>query len=312
LKTGTQQRKIQLSGSGGSPLGDIGNAFAGRFFESQTDLGINYSDDLLYFGYNYEGSSWDGGVLRLVTHDSDTVSDWEVTKLIGGGDIGPVTSGVSRLEDTGNHKLWVYFGEGRYFTADDDPSDIRTIYGVKDPCYSGAGSMNTSCTTSVPSPPVSGDDVHWEDATTNVSCDCSSKDGWYINLDPSGGGYGAERVITDPVATTNGWVFYTTFMPTSDVCGFGGNTYIWMVDYETGGVPKNVGGVIFIQTSTGVIKKIELSKEFGTDKGTHGGRRLATPIAGAPSPSSGITVIVPPKPIKSLIQWRETPIRKGK
>ena len=309
LKTGTQEKKIQLSGSGGSPLGDIGNAFAGRFFESQTDLGMNYSDDVLYFGYNYEGSSWHGGILRLVTGNDHDVDSWEVSKLIGGGDIGPVTSGVTRLEDTGNHKLWVYFGEGRYFTADDDSDANRTIYGVKDPCYGDilkGGADATSCTSSE-------NKTNLIDVTNiNEVPQNPPTHGWYINLDPSGGGYGAERVITDPVATVNGWVFYTTFMPTSDICGFGGNTYIWMVDYETGGAPQNVGGTIFIQTSTGVIKKIELSKEFGTDKGTHGGRRLTTPIAGAPSPSSGITVIKPPKPIKSLIQWRETPVRKGK
>ena len=220
-----------------------------------------------------------------------------------------VTSGVSRLEDTGNHNLWVYFGEGRYFTSDDDSDANRTIYGVKDRCYGDilkGGADATLCTSF-----ENKTDLIDVTDINNVPQNPPEK-GWYINLDPSSGGYGAERVITDPVATVNGWVFYTTFMPTSDICGFGGNTYIWMVDYETGGAPQNVGGTIFIQTSTGVIKKIELSKEFGTGKGTRGGRRLTTPIAGAPSPSSGITVIIPPKPIKSLIQWRETPIRKGK
>lgn len=302
LKTGALKRKIQLSGTADSVLGNI-NAFAGRFFESQTDLGTNYSDDVLYFGYTYEGNSWHGGVLRLVTGNDPDVDHWKVSKLIGSDDIGPVTSGVSRLEDTGNGNLWVYFGEGRYFTSGDDSDANRTIYGVKDPCYSGAGSMGV-CTSS--------DTLSLGNHTSdNPSNWTPGTDGWYINLDPSGGGYGAERVITDPVATVNGWVFYTTFMPTSDICGFGGNTHIWMVNYDNGGVPQNVGGVIFVQTSTGVIKKIELSEEFGTDStGTHGGRRLATPITGAPSPSSGITVIKPPKPLKSLIQWRETPVRK--
>ena len=309
LKTGDLQRKWQLSGSGSSCTSSstltcqtdlVGNynAFAGRFFESQTDLGINYSDDLLYFGYTYEGSSWDGGVLRLVTGNDPDPANWTVSKLIDG--VGPATSGVTRLEDTGNGNLWVYFGEGRYFTSDDDKDANRTIYGVKDPCY-GAGSMNTSCTTLTK--------TNLTDVTDNAAAIISNS-GWYINLDSSGSGYGAERVITDTVATTNGWVFYTTFMPTSDICGFGGNTYMWMVNYDNGGVPQNVGGVVFVQVSTGAIKKIELSKEFGVGTGTSGGRKLTTPITGAPSPSSGITVIKPPKPIKSLIQWRETPIRK--
>ncbi|MCD6262392.1 MAG: hypothetical protein J7J52_05165, partial [Deltaproteobacteria bacterium] len=304
LKTGTLKRKIQLSGTADSVLGNI-NAFAGRFFESQTDLGKNYSDDVLYFGYTYKGSSWDGGILRLVTGNDPDVSHWKVSKLIDG--VGPVTSGVSRLEDTGNGNLWVYFGEGRYFTSDDDKDANRTIYGVKDPCYGDiltGGTDATSCETSVTK-------TNLTDVTDiNDVPQSPPPYGWYINLESSSGGYGAERVITDPVATVNGWVFYTTFMPTSDICGFGGNTYMWMVNYDNGGVPQNVGGVIFVQVSTGVIKKIELSKEFGTGKGAKGGRRLTTPIAGAPSPSSGITVIVPPKPLKSLIQWRETPVRK--
>ncbi len=304
LKTGTLKRKIQLSGTEGSVLGNI-NAFAGRFFESQADLGKNYSDDVLYFGYTYKGSSWDGGILRLVTGNDPDVEHWKVSKLIDG--VGPVTSGVSYLEDTNNGELWVYFGEGRYFTSQDDMSAQRRIYGVKDPCYSGGG-MNTSCTAS----PLSRNDL--TDVTNNPNKSPSDiGKGWYINLESSSGGYGAERVITDPVATTDGWVFYTTFMPTSDICGFGGNTYMWMVNYNNGGVPQNVGGVIFVQASTGVIKKIELSKEFGKNNpGTYSGRRLATPIAGAPSPSSGITVIKPPESSSgSLIQWRETPVRKG-
>jgi len=149
LKTGTLKRKIQLSGTADSVLGNI-NAFAGRFFESQTDLGKNYSDDVLYFGYTYKGSSWDGGILRLVTGNDPDVSHWKVSKLIDG--VGPVTSGVSRLEDTGNGNLWVYFGEGRYFTSDDDKDANRTIYGVKDPCYGDiltGGTDATSCETSV-------------------------------------------------------------------------------------------------------------------------------------------------------------------
>ncbi len=295
LKTGDLKRKIRLSGSSDSVLGNI-NAFAGRMFKTSVDLGTNYSDDSVYFGYTYENSGWHGGILRLVTNDDVNPDNWKVSKLIDG--IGPVTSGVRTLQDKQDNTLWVYFGEGRYFTKEDDPTAQRRIYGVKDPCF-GNGVYVKNCTST----------LNLNDLT-NVTNDANASidninNGWYINLNSSEGNYNSERMITDPVASTNGWVFYTTFMPTSDMCGFGGSSSAWMVNYSNGGTPTNIEGTLYMQLSTGAIEKIKLTEEFGQGHGSHEGRKLLHPIVGAPPPSAGMTFILPPPPINKVIQWKE-------
>ncbi len=83
--------------------------------------------------------------------------------------------------------------------------------------------------------------------------------GWYISLDAPAGSYNAERVITDPLAAFSGAVFFTTFAPTSDICGFGGNTYLWAVRYDTGYEAISLlQGKAMIQVSTGEIKELTL------------------------------------------------------
>ena len=305
LKTGELKRKIQLSGTvcmvGNSDcfkdlIGGY-NAFAGRMFSSVIDLGENYSDDAFYFGYNYDTQNgWKGGIIRVNTLDDPNVSNWEVSQLIKG--IGPVTAAVRELEDRKNDNLWVYFGEGRYFTKNDDPSSVRNIYGVKDPCY-GSGQLIKGCRTTLTISVL-------DNVTNEGNADVSEYNGWFITLVHSGSGYNAERLITDPIASSNGWVFFTTFMPTGDLCGFGGKTYPWTVKYNNGGTVSDISGKMFLQTSTGAINEINLSKSFGRNiPGTFQGRRGENGFFGAPPKSGGMTVIVPPKPLAKTIQWLE-------
>ncbi len=301
LKTGKLERKVQLSGTVCTvPNSDcfkdlIGgyDAFAGRMFNSSIDLNNNYSDDALYFGYNYYDNGWKGGVLRVITKDDPDPSHWKLSKLIGG--IGPVTAGIRELEDKTNNTLWIYFGEGRYFKKGDDPSTQRKIFGVKDPCYSN-GKFVDSCNTVLSLTDLT-DVTDNGDATIN-------NDGWYIKLSPSNSSYDAERLISDPVVSTIGWVIYTTFSPTSDICGFGGNTSIWMVNYSNGGTPKNPNGFIFQPVSTGEIRRIDLKKEFGENHGLYQGRKYSTPIPGAP-PQVVESTYFPPPPVNKVVNWEE-------
>ena len=306
LKTGRLKRKIQLSGT----VCTVGNndcfkdliggysAFAGRMFDSSIDLNTDYSDDAVYFGYNYYNNGWKGGVLRLTTEDDPDPNHWKVSKLIGG--LGPITAGIRTLQDKNNNALWVYFGGGRYFKKMDDPSAQRRIYGVKDPCYDNGGFIG-SCNRVLSLSDLT-------DVTDNGSATINN-DGWYIDLSPQNSSYDAERLISDPVVSSNGWVFYTTFSPTSDVCGFGGNTYMWMVNYSNGGTPINPNGTIYLQVSTGAIRKINLQNSFGEGQegynGSYQGRKYSTPIPGAPPPQQAITYISPPPPMNKVVNWEE-------
>ncbi len=290
------ERKIQLSGTADSLFGNI-NAFAGRMFNAQVDLGANYSDDAFYFGYTYDDAgSWKGGIIRVATGDDNDVDNWKPSILIN--NIGPVTASVAHIEDPNNNALWLFFGEGRYFTKNDDPDAIRHIYGIKDPCY-GAGKLSPTCTESVTFTDLT-------DVTNNPSATINNN-GWYISLDGAASDFNAERVITDPVVNPiNGWVFFTTFKPTGDICGFGGDTYVWTLNYSNGGKAYNLAGSIFLQTSTGTVTKIDLAKEFSASTpATSYGRRIVSPVKGAPPLSVGGTVLVPPAPLENVIHWRQ-------
>jgi type IV pilus assembly protein PilY1 len=121
--------------------------------------------------------------------------------------------------------------------------------------------------------------------------------GWSITLDSPP----AERVITDPLATPTGAVFYTTFAPSPDACKFGGSSYLWAVNYETGG---SVGGALtgkaLLQVSTGAIEEINLKTAFSEE----GGRRTIA-IDGVPPTGQGLAVVVPPKPIGKIMHIRK-------
>lgn len=305
LKTGTLVRTIDTG---------IANAFGGSMFNASADTdrwnaaseGV-YSDDVFYVGYvKKSGSTWtDGGVLRVITKDKDSgdadtdidgidPANWSVSTVIDG--IGPVTTAVAKLQDRKTGTLWLYFGTGRFFYKTDDPgssSDKEKIFGIKEPCYTTANDMDNACTSSVSFASLSD--------RTDTGATGVPTYGWYISLDAPTGSYNAERVITDPLAAFSGAVFFTTFAPTSDVCGFGGNTYLWAVRYDTGYEAISLlQGKAMIQVSTGEIKELTLPSVLA-EKAS---RRTAA-ITGMPPKGQGLSVVINPKPIKRIMHIQE-------
>ncbi len=224
--------------------------------------------------------------------------------------IGPVTSSIGHLQDRTRHRLWLYFGTGRYFykigTDIDDADAQRNIYGIKDPCYNkDTDAFLPNCTSS-----VSG----LTDSTTSPPSS-EPDNGWFITLDPSGTSYTAERVITNPLAASSSVVFFTTFAPTANICGYNGNSYLWAVNYNTGGAPSSTAlqGTALIQVSTGEIKEVPLATAF-TDKsysgaptgpsGTPQGRRTPA-FLGVPPKGAGLSVITNPRPVKKVLHMQE-------
>jgi type IV pilus assembly protein PilY1 len=307
LATGTLVKTIDTG---------ITNAFAGSLSNGviDTDRGLGaasggfYQDNAVYVGYVQKDSdtgTWTkGGVIRLLTREStdpastDEDKQWKWSKVIDG--IGPVTSSITKLQDRHNHRLWLYFGTGRYFYKEDDTDPGRALYGVIEPCYTNTDTIRNSCTDSVATNTL-------KDQTTDPSAtlDYSSKDGWFINLDTSAlaDDYASERVITDPVAAPNGAVYFTTFRPTTDLCGFGGNSYLWAVRYDTGAQPPEAAmqGKALLQVSTGAFAEISMKSAF-TAKNN---RRTADAIPGVPPKAQGLSLLINPKPTKKILHIQE-------
>lgn len=304
LKTGTVVRTFSSAPTSSTNTNfTLNNAFAGTLSNATIDtdkmsseLSGNYSDDAIYIGYtrldSTAGTWTKGGVLRILTYNSPNPANWKIYTLIDG--VGPVTSAVTKLQDTVNKKLWVYFGTGRYFFKlggeIDDASSQQALYGIKDPCYISTNTFDPSCTTSTLN-------LYNE---TSISTFDTSKDGWYINLDTSTTGFLAERVITDPIATSTGVVFFTTFMPTTDVCKYGGQSSLWAVKYDSGGEVgfSHLKGQALIQLSTGAFQQVDLSSAFS-------GRKTSVYTGVPPKNPPAITSNANHFPTKRILHIRE-------
>jgi type IV pilus assembly protein PilY1 len=316
LKTGNLVRTIDTG---------ILKAFAGSMVNSSADFNLDYTDDALYIGYVKENSgTWNkGGVLRLQTKGSVSPNDWVASKVID--DIGPVTSSVVRLQNNNSHINWLFFGSGRYyysFTDDqDDPTAPQRLYGIKEPCFGIGGSttISPSCTDTV-----------LESALTNVDTTYPAEavanapgfKGWFIPLDISSTAiaydntgtqsYQAERVITDPLATTAGIVYFTTLRPYNASCAIGGRTFLWATRYNTGGVPSPVAlqGKALMQVSTASVEQLDLGTAFsnsvpGADASLHRGGRRSYAMEGVPPTAQGLSLLVPPPPVKRTLHMKE-------
>ncbi len=331
LKTGALVQTI-------TPDPAIPNAFAGSMINSVADFNLDYQDDAIYVGYvKREGSilssyTWtQGGVGRILTKGltPNDSSGWVFSRVID--DIGPVTSSITRIQNKSLSTNWLFFGTGRYFFENpptgsnttpeiDDASGQRRIFGLKEPCFTTTNTINPVCTTTVA---FSTTDPTFPNVTdiNNVPSESTANSagfkGWFINLDPSSTigttstyftynnitlPYRAERVITDPLSTTSGIVFFTTYKPYADECALGGKSFLWALRYDTGGAPPTAAmkGKALVQVSTASVEQINLSAAF-TEKG---GRRTGA-IEGVPPTAQGLSILSQPPPVKRILHMME-------
>jgi hypothetical protein len=284
---------------------------------------------------------WKGGVIRLLTMENTDPTQWKWSYLIK--DTGPVTTSISKLIDRGGQlgtsstygKLWIYFGTGRYFHKTDSLGDQFTLYGVMDPCYNkNSGSptfaltgpsrrlatADNYCTGASSATPPTGatvtESLLLDQTGTSTTAPATSlpfdRYGWLIRLatseNLSGTNFASERVVSTPTAAPNGGVFFTTFLPSADVCGFGGNTYLWALDYRTGGAPSAavLKGNMVIQLSTGELKQVSLGTAFGGQASRQdlNNRRSNAPLTGGSS-NDQQPVFTPPKAAKKIMHYQE-------
>jgi hypothetical protein len=284
-------------------------AFASSMLNITNDSDMDYQDEALYLGYvkdddpmdNKAGTWIQGGVGRLLTGENADVSTWNWSVVID--DVGPVASAPTRLQNNLAKELWLFFGTGRYFYEDaggaDDAAGLRHLAGITEPCYNGMNMTNPldpACNTAVTTADLT--DV------TAIPAGTNDPDGWYIELDPqepANGSFEAERVITDPLSSSSGIVFYTTFKPYKDVCSIGGKSHIWAVHYASGGgAGALLKGTALIQVSTGSIEKIDLGSAFNEK----GGRRTSA-IEGVPPIAQGFSIFKTPPPVERIIHMHE-------
>lgn len=323
LKTGSLVRTIDTG---------IPYAFAGSMINTVADFNLDYQDDAVYIPFvkkdTVTGEWTQGGVGRLVTkagisgYEGDPAY-WEWSVVVN--NTGAVTSAVARLQNNTYHTSWLFFGTGRFFfevppegtsstPTVDDGTTQRSLFGVKDPCFTSLNTINPSCTSTV-DPATLTDVTDVADAPTEAVANSPGFAGWFITLDLSGNYtydnttrlYRAERVITDPLATTAGLVFFTTYKPYGDECALGGKSFLWAVRYNTGDAPAaaTLKGKALVQVSTASVEQLDLSTAFQGDTTLHRGGRRTFAIEGVPPTAQGLSLLSPPPPVKRLLHIRE-------
>jgi type IV pilus assembly protein PilY1 len=264
---------------------------------------------------------------------------WKWSKVIDGTTtypIGPVTSAVARLQNRNFDTNWLFFGSGRYFyenpptgtntTPDiDDADGQRRLFAIKDPCFIGGTINPTTCVSSSSASSVAFstlvDVTNISSVPSEATANLSGFKGWYIRLDPSANyiydnaatrAFRAERVITDPLATTSGVVFFTTYKPYGDECALGGKSFLWALRYNTGGTPPSavMKGKALVQVSTASVEQLDLASAFqmAAGEGAGGlhkdGRRTGA-IEGVPPTAQGLSLLSQPPPVKRIMHMME-------
>ena len=154
----------------------------------------------------------------------------------------PISVPPSIAYGASSGEFWVYFGTG-LFDDYDANYPYQRFHGIKDGLpaspYVDIDLANQTCTSSC-----------YEGFTGSPPSHCAdpcetATNGWYIELghdderDVEVGGSPITKDRNERVLTFcevyAGYVFFTTYTPTSDPCG-GGNSYIYVVDYDTGNV----------------------------------------------------------------------------
>lgn len=149
------------------------------------------------------------------------------TATAGTGEPQPITSRPEvGLHPDDDHSVIVYFGTGKYIETGDDTANIptQTFYAIWDklepaPSVVTRGQLLQQKVVS---------ETASLRVTSNSPVDWSIHLGWYLNLPTAG-----ERQVSDSILRNNRIIF-TTLIPNTQICSFGGTSWLMELDAFTG------------------------------------------------------------------------------
>jgi len=277
------------------------SAFGGRLF-TEGIVDSNGNTIAVPFGVsnqtgNTSNNTWSGAVYMLMTNNSTNPNNWTFQQIMTTKN--PITAKIAHMSCFG--ETYLYFGTGKYFFKTDNynPDQPDNLYGVDiTSCLNGgncninaAHSANSACSELTSS---SGNGLH----------------SWYVPLeDSTSNGYLKERDISDPTVTGQNVVFFTTTEPTSNLCGFGGQSRVWGLNCATGQAAldttcpgytvNNISGTLFLQTSTGAVTQVNPNTTFTQGNPT-------SPWQTGVSPETSTTFVAPfTGQAGIIIQWKK-------
>ena len=275
------------------------NGFMGS--PTSVDLTVDYSVNVSYLGESHENSgSYEGYLYRLqvpvtvgtangkpvLLYDVDP-DNWTLTHMFTADYA--ITAAPAAAVGTADsaYSLWLYFGSGRYLAnADKVDTTQQYLYGIKDSHYNFKldGGERDTLLNAEPLDrsylfDATGVTVYTDNTITGTAEAATFTDlkvrqghsltyevGWHKSLDSG------ERIISKP-SVLGGILLAPSFKPNNDVCGFGGNSYLHALYFETGtAFSKSVVGVEADGTKDKVLDKIDLGAGLSSSLGIHVGR----------------------------------------
>ena len=223
------------------------------------DKELNNNVDAVYFGEAYkQGADWKGKAYKVfiewdwidlstyIDNPNDGTDPWTFEPLFDSSE--PITAKMNLSADIFDN-IWVYFGTGRYIGNDDKTTtDTQYLYGLVDPFfnkfYDGANGdyyHNYSSTLELDINDLFDADPYVITTIGDVFIGSTFfgtfddlvdaariEDGWFRTLTTS-----KERNVTQ-LSILGGIAFAPTFVPNSDICGFGGDSSLYALYFETG------------------------------------------------------------------------------
>lgn len=262
LKTGDAYPSLDDFDSGVTNAWLFETSESDAFMNSPVSLDkeLNFNVDAVYLGEAYHSGSWKGKVYKVgipwdwadtdsyVDNPNDSRTPWTFNEIMATPR--PITAPLSLSIDTFDN-VWMYFGTGRYLCQDDElNTDTQYLFGLTDPFFNAYYDTSPedyyhhygkAKTLTFPTDLFEAD-AYLVTTSGNVYDDSYSlfgtwsdlldaaraKDGWYRTLPITG-----ERSLAK-ITLLGGIAFAPTFVPTIDICGFGGDSYLYGLYYETG------------------------------------------------------------------------------
>jgi type IV pilus assembly protein PilY1 len=210
---------------------------------------------------------------------SATVSSWAVsyadsssnpmplfTAKDSSGNTQPITERPQVGFGPGGAGVVVLFGTGKFLEQSDRTLDTtnprpQSFYGIFDPMTGDATKDPVSSRSLMQAQtidfegPVTINSTTYNLRVESKNAVSSTARGWYIDLVSPADGYENEKQVSDPVLR-NGKVIFTTIIPDSDVCNYGGRSWVMTMDSLTGG---QLGYSPFDLTADGKFDKNDMA-----------------------------------------------------
>jgi type IV pilus assembly protein PilY1 len=197
----------------------------------------------------------------------------------------------------------LYVGTGAYLAASDiNTTSTQSFYAIKDPL-----STNTTPNIAIyPNPRTSGNFVQQiqtsttcPSGTSNLICtpgdmirtttdypvNFATGGGWYLDLPVAG-----ERAYTDPTLAFD-LVVFSTNVPVAAACNLGGYSFLYALDYQTGGSASSYTGVLAGNqnlAATSLGKSLSSSPAVFTMSGINFSLTTSSSGGGGASSSNGV------------------------